>query len=277
MTEAPETFRPFKLCFSSMGWPEANWAELSTLARQFDFGAIELRTLGGELDIHSAMIQAFGSPESMRAQCDASGVGVVGLNSSWFLLADNEAGWQDVQKLAHWAERANIPYIRVFDGKPDGQEDGVALILKALEKWEAWKCAAGIHTELLIETHDYLADWRKTGELAERFPGKINILWDVCHSWRLTGRSPLDDWAYFKPFTRHIHIKDALLDASSKNGVQYVLPGEGALPIVPLLEKLTTDSFDGVVSLEWEKQWHPDLPSLKEALESGGVHGWWPS
>jgi sugar phosphate isomerase/epimerase len=198
------------------------------------------------------------------------------LNSSRVLLSPDEERQREGEALAFWADAADIPYIRVFDGQADSTVDGVAEISRALDAWDEWKMAHGVQCDLLVETHDFLADARNVAALAQLRRGRLNLLWDTCHSWRLSGRSPLDDWADLKPFVKHIHIKDAIQDPSAKNGVQYVLPGAGELPVLELFDRLQADGFSGPVSLEWEKLWHPDLPSLAEALAVGQTRGWWP-
>jgi len=51
----------------------------------------------------------------------------------------------------------------------------------------------------------------------------------------------------------------------------YVLPGAGEFPMRALCTALS--GYDGVLSLEWERLWHPDLPPMDEALRAAG--GWW--
>ena len=46
------------------------------------------------------------------------------------------------------------------------------------------------------------------------------------------------------------------------------LPGEGTFPIAPILKALDADRFDGAVSLEWERKWHPELEPLEQAMEA---------
>jgi hypothetical protein len=38
---------------------------------------------------------------------------------------------------------------------------------------------------------------------------------------------------------------------------------------------LRADDFAGPVSLEWERMWHPYLPSLDEALTAATASQWW--
>jgi hypothetical protein len=38
---------------------------------------------------------------------------------------------------------------------------------------------------------------------------------------------------------------------------------------------MRADDFAGPVSLEWERMWHPYLPSLDEALTAATASQWW--
>jgi sugar phosphate isomerase/epimerase len=70
---------------------------------------------------------------------------------------------------------------------------------------------------------------------------------------------PLEIWPSLKPFTVHIHVKDARLS----DGV--VLPaGQGDGQIAPILVDLHKSGYDGFLSLE---------PHLKVAGHSGGFSG----
>ena len=49
-------------------------------------------------------------------------------------------------------------------------------------------------------------------------------------------------------------------------GWQYVLNGEGEIPLAEILGLLRRQGFDGWLSYEWEKKWHPELASAEVAL-----------
>lgn len=46
------------------------------------------------------------------------------------------------------------------------------------------------------------------------------------------------------------------------------LPGTGRFPVTQLIEMLCTDQYSGAICLEWERQWQPWAPPLREALRS---------
>ncbi len=258
-----------------MGCPEASWLEMAELAQAYGFYGIELRSLRGKLDLLTALDEAFGSPEVMRDSVEQLGVAVVGLNSGLSLLSQRDEDLQAVQGLATWADRVGVPYIRVFDGGHDGEGEAIEVLGEALDWWDRLKRDRQVQCDLIVETHGYLTDSEKVMQLAELRGGSLNLLWDSCHTWRMTGRSPLQDWPFLQPYVRHIHIKDAVMDTSAKKGFRYTLPGLGEVPVLELLKALRRDEFQGPVSLEWEKLWHAELPSLTEAMRSGVVAGWW--
>lgn len=46
------------------------------------------------------------------------------------------------------------------------------------------------------------------------------------------------------------------------------LPGEGDIPLAAIYRRLREDGYDGCVSLEWERRWHPDFPPVGTALDA---------
>ena len=73
---------------------------------------------------------------------------------------------------------------------------------------------------------------------------------------------------------RHVHVKDSVDDRSIPAGHRYTLPGAGGFPWAELQEAWRRQPYEGIVSLEWEKKWHPELPPLEDALAAARVAGW---
>ena len=62
---------------------------------------------------------------------------------------------------------------------------------------------------------------------------------------------------------RHVHVKDFQRCAE---GVQYVLTSQGAFPWQDLSAALKQLRYNGFVSFEWEKKWHPELEDATIAV-----------
>jgi sugar phosphate isomerase/epimerase len=73
------------------------------------------------------------------------------------------------------------------------------------------------------------------------------------------GEKPLDNWPGLKPYTAHIHVKDALF----KDG-KVVPAGEGDGQLEPILKDAYASGYRGFLSLE---------PHLAAAMQSSGFSG----
>jgi hypothetical protein len=47
------------------------------------------------------------------------------------------------------------------------------------------------------------------------------------------------------------------------------------MPARQVLDLLQKDHFNGAVSLEWEKMWHPYLTPIQDALAACQKEKWW--
>jgi sugar phosphate isomerase/epimerase len=110
---------------------------------------------------------------------------------------------------------------------------------------------------VLMETHHDLVrsgDIEKIMVQAEH--PQVGLVWDVTNMWTITKESPVEVYKKLKKYIRHTHIKDAkLVDGK----VQYVLMGQGEVPIFEAIDALSKGGYKGYYSFEWEKLWHPEL------------------
>lgn len=266
--------RPLYFTFSTLGLPEGGWLEAVELARTFGFGGVELRALQGSVDLPAALRKEFETPGRFAKAISDSGLRVPSLDSSLRLYDANSGHRDELTALAEWAHAAGVPYLRVFDGGETGtgsQPEVRAGILRELDVWHRLKEKEGFSCDLIVETHWALVHPRDVLACAGESGGRLQLLWDIGHTWTHSGMSLPETWTLLKDVIRHIHVKDLVREEA----VRDVLPGEGMLPVAALFDDLVRDGFSGAVSLEWERFWHRDLPSLQEALESGRKHGWW--
>jgi sugar phosphate isomerase/epimerase len=61
-------------------------------------------------------------------------------------------------------------------------------------------------------------------------------------------------------------VKDARRSAEQDSGWQLVLLGEGEVDVRSMLAELLACHYDGWVSVEWEKHWHPEIEEPEIAL-----------
>jgi len=263
--------------FSTLGCPDLSLEEVLEWGRRFSIDAVELRSLAGTTDLPAHFAGQYGSPEALAEHLarrrtavkagEAPDPRIVALGTSFRLVGAGPGDRDALLAQALWADGLGVPWLRVFDGGRDADAVELAEAAASLAWWREERRSRGWTVDLMVETHDSLLDSVRLARAAERLPG-LGILWDAHHTWRKGGEDPLVTWAAIGPRVVHVHVKDSIAVPSGRHPFTYVLPGRGDFPIGPLSETLQRAAFAGVVSLEWERLWHPYLPPLEDALEA---------
>lgn len=252
----PPAWAADRVAFSTLGMPGQPVEAVIELAGRFRCPAVELRCADGEPV----------TPDSTAAEATAvadrlADVGAtVSCLATYIRIASLEGDpVADAERHIALAAALRAPYIRVFGGKP-GQPDAVAPGAERLAAIGPMAAASGV--TVLLETHDAFVTGAAVAEVlsAADAPG-VGAMWDFAHPWRM-GEEPADTAAALAPWLRYAQIKDI----AGRGDNEPVQIGAGTLPIHEMLAHLDQLGFDGYISLEWERQWHPHLPPLPEAL-----------
>lgn len=260
--------------FSSLGCPDLALDAVLGLARDHGLAAVELRTLGGTAELAAYFASHYGTPAALAAFVRAQPVRVAALNAGLALAAPTDAARAELAALAPWADAVGARWLRVFDGGRRADAAELAVAAAELARWRDLRAARGWSVDLMVETHDSLLDAAAAQRFLTACPGTA-LLWDAHHTWRKGGEDPVVTWRALRPHIVHVHVKDSVPVPSARHPFTYVLPGDGGFPIAPLLAALDADAYAGLVSLEWEKHWHPYLPPLDEALCIAATRRWW--
>ena len=261
-------------CFSSLGCAEFSLDDVLSLARVNAIPSVELRSLGGTLDLPSYFAGLVGSPAGLAAKMRAATVRIVALDTSLKLAGSSDEDWIKItESFLPWAEALGGVKLRVFDGGTGGAPDEISAMAARVEWWQLLRRERGWKSELMVETHDSLFTGSAVMKLIAKAPG-VGILWDSHHTWKRGGEDPVTTWRVLAPHVTHIHVKDSASRPSAKLPYSYVLPGTGEFPAAPLMRVLESE-YRGDLSLEWERLWHPYLPPLEQALVSARERHWW--
>lgn len=232
-----------------------------------------MRALGGTTDLPAYLARNFGTPEALVTALRGSGVRIVAFDTSFKLIGNDAAGREALLAFLPWAEALAVPRLRVFDGGVSGGDVDWSEALDTLDWWRGERDRHGWRTQLMVETHDALTSTPAILAFAQRAPD-CGVLWDTHHTWKKGGEDPVATWAAIRHRVVHVHVKDSVSRASARHPFTYVLPGDGEFPMAPIREVLQRE-FPGTVSLEWERQWHPYLPPLDDALRAAAERKWW--
>lgn len=263
-------------CLNTLGCPESSPEETFALAAKHGLDGVELRALGGTLDLAGYLRARYGSPEELAGKLGAMsrGVRVMAFNTSMRLVGGSAAEREQVVDLVPWAEALGVRWLRVFDGGKTADEGEMTRAAETMRWWREERAAHGWRTDWMIETHDSLFTAAAIGRLLAVVPDAA-ILWDTHHTWKKGGEEPQVTWAAIRGSVVHVHVKDSVSVPSARHPFTYVLPGAGEFPMGALVAALREGQFAGPMSLEWERMWHPYLPPLDEALTVAAARGWW--
>ncbi len=168
-----------------------------------------------------------------------------------------------IKRNVELAVMLGAPYIRTFAGSlPEGTTLAGRMPDMADCLREAGDYAQEKGVKILLETHDDWALPDNTLALFEKADSQgVALIWDIYNSW-VAGADISDSYHKLKPYLKHVHIKDG-----KKSGhTQLTLLGEGEMPLTEIAGLLKDGDFQGHVSFEWEKPWHPELAEPEVAL-----------
>ncbi|GHO46376.1 sugar phosphate isomerase/epimerase family protein [Ktedonospora formicarum] len=279
-----------KVAFTTLACPSWNLAQIIAAAQQFGYDGIELRLLDGDvMEYHRDREKIVNAVNLIRE----NGLEVCAFDTSCTLNQATKQGQQEqVESMRSWIQLASelqVPVIRVFGGvnqsgsetEPSEEEVHIWMAgeLNAVAE-EAQQ--AGV--VVALETHDAFSSAYRVARLLDKVnKPAVGALWDGMHTYR-AGEPDEEVSRVLGSRIMHYHVKDATHLADGK--WEFNLLGEGEIPVDNQLLQLAQLGYDGWVSVEWEKKWHPEiaepevvlpqyaawlktyLPTLKESLSS---------
>ena len=260
--------------FSTLGCAELTLEAVLALAARHGLPCVELRALEDTVELPGLFGRRYGSPERLAARLAEAPARVAAIGTSLRLIGNQPGDREAFLRFLPWAEAIGVDSLRVFDGGRIGDAAGLDEARETLAWWRHLRRERGWRVEIAVETHDALADPAVLQRFLEMEPG-CPILWDSHHTWRKGGAHPVEMWRLLRPHVAHIHVKDSVSRPSERFDYSYVLPGEGEFPMEVLMAALRKDGYAGLLSLEWERLWHRDLPALETALEAAERRHWW--
>ena len=256
----------FPLAYSTLGCPDWTLEKAAAEAARHGYRALEVRLLNGEV------IPADLSP-SQRAEIKATmahhGIGIIALGlSTRFAFADADGRQSNLDLLHRYLELANdleVPMVRTF-GSPGtldiSMDDAINYVAEALNA--ASPAAERLGVTVVLETHDAFCKGVDVAKTLEQVSSdRIGAVWDVHHPFRM-GEDIETTWRVLGPRIKHVHIKDAR--RRPDGSWQLVLLGQGEVPCRQVVELLNREGYQGYITAEWEKKWHPEIEEPEVAL-----------
>ncbi|MDO5717347.1 MAG: AMP-binding protein [Tissierellia bacterium] len=237
-----------KLSFSTRGWENLSWDDILDLAKEMKFSGIELYdiqknedlvNLGGPFnEVNTAETVRNLFEEDLKISC---------FDSSHDLSQDDENIIFQICELIEIAGNTRVPYISVF-----AKEDELEIVKKNLKS--VLQKASENKVKILIKTSGIFSDTLKLRDILNEFASDyLAVLWDMHHPYRDNGETAAETIKNLGAYVKHVHIRDSDDDAS------FNFIGEGTVPMLSMMEALSSINYDGFISLEWKPEWIEDL------------------
>ncbi len=261
-----------KLAASTLGCPDWTFEQVMDNYEKYGIEGVEIRGIDGEMEADKiARFFPENLPDTL-AQMEAHGLKFISFGTSVGLHSkeDRDELLAYMIRTIDVCARVGIPAIRVFgDRLPEenGEERDLILAriignLTAICEYARMK---GIQINLEVHgTVNSIRALRPVLEGVKHIPN-FGIIWDVEHSDKTTGDDFMPFYELIKPYIRHIHYKD-YFRAKGDQPFRLTEIGEGEIPLEAIAKTLIDGGYDGYISLEWEKKWHPELSEPEEAF-----------
>jgi sugar phosphate isomerase/epimerase len=267
-----------KTSFSTLACPDWSLCEVLRAAATYGYDGVELRVISRELDLWNLFEFRSSSLATTRAVIKDHGLVIVSMGSSACFhspdVRERERNLDSALRMAEVAAGLGAPSIRVFgDHIQPGcdRKQTAAWIADSITRLAEKLKPSGV--QVWLETH---GDFASAADVSEIFVqldcAQVGIIWDPANAFGQNGEAPLI-LPQMSSHIRHAHLKDLARD--SGGSTSYSLTGEGEFPLNTMLTSLAAISFDGFVSFEWEKLWHPELAAPEIALPH--FIKWWKS
>jgi sugar phosphate isomerase/epimerase len=254
------------LIYSTLGCPNWSLEQAADAAVASGYVGLEVRVLDG--DIIPAELPAE-RRSAMRRIMAERGLTIAALGASTrFSAADPAKRAENEAELIRYLELAidlESPMVRTFGGNVEaGQTLAQTIDWVAESLGRVAPVAERLGVTVLLETHDAFCRAAEVAPVLRQVNSPaVQAVWDIHHPFRM-GESVAQTWALLKPYTRHVHIKDARLRPDGS--WQLVLLGEGEVPAREIVRLLVAEGYQGYLSAEWEKKWHPEIEEPEIAL-----------
>jgi sugar phosphate isomerase/epimerase len=258
-----------KLAFSTLGCPHWELERISEAARAYGYAAIELRAIGGDLDLLMRPEFQPGTVERTRRWLADQTISVCCVDTSC-TFDSRDAGERRKQveialRHAELAAALGAPLIRIFPDKIQAgatrneTRDNIAACLHEV----AQRGPSGIRVGL--ETHGDFARGYIAAEIMRlaNHP-KVALIWDVANS--VAAGDSIEGAAHaVGPYLAHVHLRDARAVKGQEHWLP-VLAGHGVVSFAAAVNVLRGLNYKGYISFEWEKYWHPEIEEPEIAL-----------
>lgn len=258
-----------KLAFSTLGCPNWELEQIVQTAKSLGYQGVELRAVGGTLDLLARPEFQISQLSNTRRWFSDQEIQICCIDTSCTFHSPRKSERVNqvdlAVKHAEIAAQLGAPLIRVF---PDKVQEGTTWAeTRDNISWCLHEVAKQIPLEVQVclETHGDFARGEITADIIKRADHpNVSTIWDIANSMA-AGDSMEAAALAVRPFLAHVHLRDAKPVENSEHWLP-VLAGRGLVHFPTALKTLRDVNYDGYISFEWEKYWHPEIEEPEVAF-----------
>ncbi len=259
-----------KIGFSTLACPGWDLRTVVAKAAEFGFSGVEIRGLGGRLDLTS-LPELAGNPESTRQLFAAAEVDLVCLSTSCTLDSKDRRkvarAREELCETIDLASRLGCPFVRMFPGEKqsgDTRESALARIGAELGKIAPY--AGEKRVTVLVQNAGDFANSADLWFLCDyvSHPG-IKACWNLATAMLQLDR-PTVSLPRLGSRIGMVHVCDAEFDDQGFMRGGYRMLGEGNVEVGRAIELLRGMCYDGYLMFEWPRLWEPSLADAETVL-----------
>jgi sugar phosphate isomerase/epimerase len=256
-----------KTSFSTLGCPDWPFDKIVSFAKEHNYNGIELRGILRQMDLPLVPEFTDENLQNTKKLMKKNGQRFVNLGSSATMHirddADRRKNLDDGKRFIDLAQKMDCPYVRLFPNNlltDESKETTLARISEGIHQLAEYAKAKDV--AVLMETHGDLVHADDVVNVMQQVNHpNAGLIWDVTNMFAIAKEPVKEVFEKIKPWIKHTHIKDAkLVDGK----INYVLLGDGDIPIFEAVDLLKANGYKGFYSFEWEKLWHPELAEPDE-------------
>jgi len=257
-----------KISFSTLACPDWNLPQIIEIAADAGYDGIELRFIEGQDSLWKLAVFSRKQVAETRRALSDHGLRISCVDTSCRFhsphASEREAAIIEAERMSDIAAELGAPGMRVFGDtiQPSADRDSTRnWIAGSIRELADRTTQKGV--QVWLETHGDFVAAAETVAILNECGSSVGVVWDPVNSLIGMGESPSQGAKLLGSAVRHVHVKDF---RHCKGSVQYVLTGEGSFPWDDLRQALKHLRYDGFLSFEWEKKWHPELEDAAIAV-----------
>lgn len=257
----------FPLAFTTLACPDWSWKQAVQKAVEYGYQGLELRGVEGEMDLTKAAPFTASQLAATKRELRDRNVAIPCLDTScrFDQAAEIDHSIDEGKRHIDLAGELGAPFIRVFGDRISdntARDKIIEQVVKGLLTLAHY--AEGTEVQVLLESHGDFARMENLLDVLRAVDHPhAGVLWDVHHPYRFFSEPLVDTYEKLKKRIRHVHLKNSV---AVDGGVRYCLMSQGDVPVVEVLQLLADGGYDGWLSFEWEKRWHPEIEEPEVAL-----------